>query len=451
MLHIKVLVPPWKTWWAWCIYILFVGGVAYLILNYYLSKIKMQNEINMKQLEKQTIEQGHQMRITLFTNFSHELRTPLTLILDPLKNILSDGELPTKFSTPLNRIQENAEKILLLVNQLMDLHKSEAGKMSTRMREGDIVEFIDKTAVIFRELASPHNIQIQTQSSHEKIVFHFDPFLMEKVFFNILSNAIKNTPDNGSININIDIISQSTRLHHDNEDISYLYIVIRDTGVGIQEENIERVFEPFFQVSEQNREGSHGTGIGLHLTKSIITLHHGAIWAESIPGNGTSFHIELPLDESLYSEAEFMDRETVETEVSDHTATAEIIASEILPEDAKKQSKPKVLVVDDNIDIRLYIRDILRAEYKIYEAENGEEALNIAQSIIPDLIICDIMMPVKDGLELTHELKSNVETSHIPIILLTAKSTVDQIKEGLGAGRMIILPNLFIRIYSKQK
>lgn len=434
--NIEVLLPPWKTWWAWCLYIVFVGGVIYLILSYYLSRIKMRNNINMKQLEKQTLEKSHNMQITLFTNFSHELRTPLTLILDPLKNILSDNELPVKFNKSLNLIQNNAEKILLLVNQLMDFRKTEAGQMSFSINEGDIVNFINDIAVVFRELASSRGIQIQTHSSYEKLSFYFDPFLMEKVFFNILSNAIKNTPDNGFINIKIDITDESKFLHTEKltGKASCLYIIVSDTGIGIPQNDIERIFDPFFQVSRENKEGSYGTGVGLHLTKSIIALHHGVIWAESIAGQGASFHIELPLDKSVYTDVDFTDNTIIKTSISDYSVTAEIIAHKISSENTKRRNSPVILIIDDNTDICSYIKDILNSEYTTYEAGNGEEGLKIAQNIIPDLILSDIMMPAKDGLELVRELKLGVKTSHIPIILLTAKSTVSQIKEGLASG-----------------
>ena len=433
-LTIHVLPAPWTTWWAWCLYIIFTLGVIYMIIRHYTMKIKLKHDIVLKQMEKQTLEKNHQMSINLFTNFSHELRTPLTLILDPLKNILADKTLPEKFKKPLEIINQSALKMLELVNQLMDLKKQESGQMQLKVKRDDIVKFIQEITIIFREMAQAHNINMNFNTSNNKLMMYFDPFLMEKVFFNILSNAMKYTPDNGFVNISITTTEECPKNARDKipEASSYVHIKIQDNGPGIPQDDIERIFDPFFQVISESGMRANGTGIGLSLSKSIVTLHHGIIWAESQIKQGSIFNVVLPIDNTLYSP------EDIISDKHNHTpqqeALVENITKTISPSSSSQRNRALILVVEDNADIRAYINNHLNDQYIVYEAENGEVGLKMAKNVLPDLIISDIMMPIKDGLELSRELKTDQKTSHIPIILLTARTSIHQIKEGLGLG-----------------
>ena len=433
-LTIHVLPSPWTTWWAWCLYVTFALGVICMIIRYYMMKIRLKHDIVLKQMEKQTLEKNYQMSINLFTNFSHELRTPLTLILDPLKNIVSDKTLPDKFKKPLELIHQSALKMLELVNQLMDLRKQESGQMQMKVKRGDIVKFLREIVIIFRELAQSRNIRMEFATTVGQFLLYFDPFLMEKVFFNILSNAIKHTPDNGIIDINIAVEKKRPEMLSDQvpEASSYVRIVISDNGQGIPAEDIERIFDPFFQVTTEQGGQTNGTGIGLSLSKSIVTLHHGMIWAESTLGHGSAFTVVLPVDDALYVQEDIVSEEN--DYVRKQEALAENIATTIAPAPFMQRSRAVILIVEDNADIRAYINNHLNEQYATYEAENGEVGLKLARNILPDLIISDIMMPIKDGLEFSRELKSDIQTSHIPIILLTARASINQIKEGLGSG-----------------
>ena len=439
-LLIRILPPPWKTWWAYCLYFIVLVAVTYTVMHYFMAKIKYRNEIMLKQLEKATLEQTHQMRINLFTNFSHELRTPLTLILDPLKKILSDSSLPVTYQDSLQLIYKNAKRILTLVNQLMDFRKQESGHLKIKVQEGDVVKFIREITIIFRELTHTRNIRLQFHCIEKEIRMYFDPFLLEKVLYNILSNAVKNTPENGVIQVGIGFRSHNkafSSIHPKQKPSlpqasSYVEIVIKDTGKGISQDDLEKIFDPFFQVDEHGTAGVYGTGIGLYITKGIVELHHGVIWAESKPYEGATFKIILPIELSLYKKEELASKENnyiIENkpDIIDSHFSKDIETPPI-------KGNPLILIVDDNAEIRSYISAHLKSEFITYEAENGDTALQLAQKLIPDLIISDIMMPVMDGLELSRKLKSEIKTSHIPIILLTARSTILQIKEGLGTG-----------------
>jgi len=436
---IHVLPPPWKTWWAYTLYILFFTGFVYAVVYYFISRIRLQNDIRVKLIEKQTMEQAHQSRLNMFTNFSHELRTPLTLILNPLKSVLSDISFSAPQREPLQMAYKNANRMLLLVNQLLDLRKQDAGKMQLKVKESDMVKFIREITILFRELAGSRSIGLELHTTDDRIPAWFDSFLLEKVFYNLLSNAIKNTPDGGDILIHIQLVHEiEDKLRKEllakvPDSPLYLEITVSDTGKGIPEGDLENVFAPFFQVDEQDMQGTYGTGLGLHITKSIIQQHHGFIRAENRTEGGACFRIILPVNKDLFTEAQ------IDSGSADYTVDMP------LPEEGthKEQSglsvpaahnTPIVLVVDDNTDIRHFMKTQLQEFYEVYEAENGETGWELAEKIIPDIVISDIMMPVMDGLELCARIKKHVKTSHIPVILLTARTSILQIEEGLMTG-----------------
>lgn len=444
MLSICILPPPWRTWWAYCLYILSIVAMLYVVAHYTLTRIKLQNDIRLNQLEKATMEETHRMQLNLFTNFSHELRTPLTLILDPLKNLLASENFSERVRQSLELIYRNACRILTLVDQLMDFRKQESGQLKMHVSEGNLVQFTNEMVVIFKELTLPNKIRLLFHATNREILLWFDPFLMEKIYFNILSNAVKNTPVGGTIQIAIGYCSAKRAereiIQNDAGKLtvaqSYVEIIISNTGTGIPETDLKHIFAPFYRVDEQESQGIYGTGIGLHLTKSIVRMHHGVIWAESIPNRGATFKIILPCDKSLFDETEL-----VQIAPFDYCPKNSAVQEPIDAQSAVEVSNTSiaagqytVLVIDDNAEIRSYIADYLRPEYNVYEADNGMNGLQKAQELMPDLVISDIMMPKIDGLELSRLLKQDIKTSHIPIILLTARTTIRQAKEGLQAG-----------------
>ncbi|MDR0430569.1 MAG: response regulator [Tannerellaceae bacterium] len=417
---IQVLPPPWRTWWAYTLYVFLFIGLIYAIVYYFVSRTKLENDIHVKQMEKQTLEQVHQMRLNMFTNFSHELRTPLTLILNPVKMLLSEMEFPDVYKTSLQMVYKNANRMLALVNQLLDLRKQEAGKIKIKVKETDIVKFVREIIILFRELANSKQISLDLHTSKDKIMAWFDPSLMEKVFYNLLSNAVKNTPGCGAIEV--DIRTKDKMLE----------ITVTDTGKGIPEKDFENIFDAFFQVDEQQEEGSYGTGLGLHITRIVIQQHHGTINVKNKTGTGACFCITLPIGKDLFKEDEF-------AAVSHDYIVDSISAKEYTPDKSNekvaiyKKNNPIILLVDDNAEIRQFMKSQL-PEYITYEAENGATGWELAEKIIPDIVISDIMMPVMDGLELCAKIKNHVNTSHIPVILLTARTSILQVEEGMMTG-----------------
>lgn len=437
-LAIRILPPPWKRWWAYLLYTLFSLGAAVLAVWYAVVRIRGRNELRVHELEQETKERMHREQMEVFTNFSHELRTPLTLIIDPLRGILLDESLPAPLRKSLKLIQANADRILTLVNQLMDFRRQDSGQMKLRARQLDIVGFAKEMTIIFGEQSRARGITLLISSEEPSIRLCFDRFLMEKVFFNLLSNAVKNTPEGGEIRICISRFEAETlpepleRRRPDGLAIPVVLLEVNDSGRGIPENDLERIFAPFYRVDERRNGDLYGTGIGLHLTKSIVEMHGGVIWAENLPNRGASFRILLPErgsksgnDEASSDAVSEKVLETVNTENNMENAPSTL-------HDAVR--KHRILIADDNQDIRSYISDTLRAEYDTAEVENGKQALAKACEWQPDLVVCDIIMPEMDGLELLRRLKSQTETSRIPVILLTARTSVEQTREGLRAG-----------------
>jgi signal transduction histidine kinase/ligand-binding sensor domain-containing protein/DNA-binding response OmpR family regulator len=472
-LKINILPPIWKTCWAYILYFIFFSLVVLFIINYFISRMRLRNSIRMEQLEKRTMEEAHQSKMNMFTNFSHELRTPLTLIINPIKNIISDVLLPSEYRESLQLVYKNANKILLLVNQLLDLRKQEVDKIKIRVEENDIVKFSKEIALIFNDFASSRNINLEFHSVEKKVITYFDPFLLEKVFYNILSNAIKNTYVQGEISIILNKskqneLSKYRKINNLPYSEDYIVIEISDTGKGIAEKDLDKIFNPFFQIDESDNTIMYSTGLGLYITKSFVELHHGVIVAENRKEGGMCFVIILPMDKSFFSaddlnlkdesnfassyksdftnigkvssvnndklssgEKERLENLQIKENLSEKITDKENV---LLSNYKEKDSIPIVLIVEDNSDIRLYLKKILDTEYVVYEAENGEVAWNLAKETIPDIIISDIMMPVMDGLVLCKLVKSNIGTCHIPVILLTARTSIMQIEGGLLSG-----------------
>lgn len=444
-LVIRVLPPPWQTGWAYLIYFASVLSIICIVVRYFLSKMKLKNDLQLQAMERQAIEQTYRSHINLFTNFAHELRTPLTLILGPLKKITTDITLPANVHHSLNMVYRNATKMLTLVNQLMDLRKQESGERRIKVEEGDFVPFIKEIVILFRELAHSKDIELSFHPAGEVFKAFFDPFLMEKVFYNLLSNAIKNTPQGGCISLCIKYIQRSDlpslslqlRSRLSEADL-YILFSIQDSGKGIPVDNLENVFLPFFQVTESTSPDANGTGIGLPITRGIVEQHHGVIWADNHDKGGACFFIVLPLKKALFKPDEFIQHQLGAESDRSLTSPTPYGRDSQEPDNIHLLPSPKgipvMLIIDDNADMRTYIHSCLQGQYKIYEACNGKKGIEKAEELIPDIIVSDIMMPVIDGLQLCSCLKNNLKTCHIPIVLLTAKTSIPQIQEGFGSG-----------------
>lgn len=435
-LEIIVLPPLWKTWWAYLIYFAVIIALIAFIIRYFTEKKRLQNNIRLKQMEAEVHEEYYQERNRLFTNFSHELRTPLTLIIAPLEEFVRRTDLVDDVHYKSKLMLRNAQRLLRIVNNLMDLQKNESGTMKLQVSENDIIKFTHEAVASFQDLALYRNIHLKFHHSSDRQLLWFDWNLLEKVYFNFLSNAFKNVPDGGSVSVELNVKALSelaffipAKLNkYKNDKIQYLTLSIQDNGVGIAPNELEKIFRPFYQVA-QNEHSKSGTGIGLSLSKAIIEMHHGTVWAENAPESGAVFKFVMPIDKNLFSAeeiAESTDNETVllNVELPDNAYEAD--------NSSKKQST--ILVVEDNRDLNNYICSCLADKYNVIGVTNGEDALAKAVYLLPNLIITDLMMPKMNGIELIQQLKKDMNTSHIPIIMVTAKTGTDDIREGYAAG-----------------
>jgi len=447
---IIILPPWWKTSWAYSVYVLLIIIALFLLRYIFNLKYSFQKQLSLERLnaEKSKLEfekqkEIEQIKIRFFMNISHEFRTPLTLILGPLDIFMRAVDLPARLKSQVALIQRNANRLLRLVNQLLDMRKIETGNMSLHLQNGNIIEFLKANFDAFVYMAQRQKI---TYTFHEETneVFHsncyFDPDKIEKIMYNLLSNAFKYTPDNGSIQMFISFQKNNTHAAD-----SFIQIRIKDSGIGIPTDKQAKIFERFYQAHSENVQvGSprkqSGTGIGLSLTKELVELHGGTLMVESTENHGSTFTFSIPWKVPQNYELKLLN--TIENQEDKYPHITKSTENDIVFDSfsenilttADNQNLPILLLVDDNPDIRLFIVSELTTQYNVLEAENGFDGFNIAIQHIPDLIISDVMMPVMDGIEFCSKLKKDKRTSHIPVILLTARSSEEAQIEGLKSG-----------------
>ena len=436
-LAIVVQPPLWRTWYAYLFYVIALAAIIYGILYYVNIKRNLEAGLKMKQLEKQKQEEFHQAKIRLFTNFSHELRTPLMLIITPFEELVKRVDIPAELHDKLSIIYKNAQKLLLLVNQLMDLHKNQAGSMDLKVSEGDICEYIKEIYYAFNQIALTNEVKFTLNCTPKTINGWFDKSLLEKVVFNLLSNAFKYTASGESVLMEVSEVTlkeldpkQTDGLYKD-ENIHYVILKVKDSGKGIEEGEADKIFTPFYQIPETSGINLSGTGIGLSLVYTIVQLHRGVIYVDHTETKGACFVVILPVSRSAFSEEQIENRET--DKIAEITNTEDISVSLPVTEN-KDQPKYKILLVEDDKDVRDYLKKSLEAEYIVIEAADGVRAYEKVVQDFPDLVLSDIMMPKRDGLELCTMIKNDIRVGHIPVILMTARSMVVHIKEGFQAG-----------------
>jgi len=382
------------------------------------------------------LEEATNAKLAFFTNISHELRTPLTLVLGPLEDMLNSRNLPPEMKKQLEMMLRNTQRLLRLINQLLDLRKIDNEKMSLQAGLYDIVSFTKKIKEEFDGIAAKKNIEFTITSEIEEQMIYFDRDKVDKILFNLLSNAFKFTPVYGKI----EIILRKVQHTFNEVEKEAIEIEVKDNGPGISEKDIGRIFERFYQAEELKASYYPGTGIGLSLSKSFIELHKGDISVKSKPGEGTSFFVHFQLGKTHLADSEITtidkEYEKIDRNIIDEiTENDKIIENTSQPVDKDiYHEKPLLLIIEDNVDVALFIKSCLAEDYRVILAANGTEGFEKMYIEEPDLIICDVIMPGMDGLEFTRKLKTDIRTCHIPVILLTALSTYENKIEGLETG-----------------
>lgn len=436
-----IITPPWwETNWAYLGYIIIVMILLYVVWSFQVSRINLKHAAELEHLEAEKYREIDQMKSRFFANISHEFRTPLTLILGPIERMLSKAR-DMKEEKDLSLVRRNARRLYNLINQLLDLSKLESNKFSLKVYRQNIVPFLKGLVMSFSSLAERKNILLKVTSEKEEFQIYFDKEVLSKIINNLVSNAFKFTERGGRIDIAVKEISDPVNKDTKDADINRtLSIVVTDNGIGIPKDMVERIFERFYRVDEHPPTETEGTGIGLSLTKEMVELHKGKITVTSEEKRGTSFFVSLPMNDDAYTENEISEREINDEDYLIGSSELEILEkseSENVRADGDLTplpEKPIILVVEDNPDVRQYIKDYIYEEYEIAEAVNGSDGLEKAFEIIPDLILSDIMMPEMNGVELCSKLKNDERTSHIPVILLTAKASGEDKINGLETG-----------------
>ncbi|TLX71946.1 response regulator [Labilibacter sediminis] len=428
--------PPWfKTWWAKILYVVILFALIGSIFRIRIKQIyKKQTQENLRKdleyqlaiskIEKEKQQEVNDMKSRFFMNISHELRTPLTLIMAPIQELMDINDLPEKIKNRLTRVNKNAIQLYRLISQLLDLRKSETGQMHLQANQKDIVKFTRSIMVSFEHYAQTRKIDLRFESEPTSLLLWFDMPKLETILTNLLSNAIKFTPAKGTIQLTVSKDINQNRC----------IVSVKDSGTGIPVKEQEHIFERFYQGSTSSSSSLFGSGIGLALVKDLVELHKGEITVHSAKGKGATFKVSLPLGKSHLSKDDFAPEQ-----VSEHKTDSSIITSLDMQADQKEKKQhpakdQQILIVEDNIEIRHYIRSIFKEDYKVIEANNGQEGFKMAEKHNPSLIISDIMMPVMDGIELCTAIKKDEETCHIPVILLTAKITDQEQLSGLETG-----------------
>ncbi|MDP4188971.1 MAG: response regulator, partial [Bacteroidota bacterium] len=389
----------------------------------------------------------NQIKLRFFTNISHEFKTPLTLIIDPLEELISEWKGDKKIYDSLLLIRRNAMRLLFLINQLMDFRKIETNKLDLKVSEGDLGEFLHNIYLSFDLLARQKQIEYNFQKQDVEYKTWFDHEKIEKIIFNLLSNAFKYTPQGGKVILSLSIPEDKGKLDFSHSEGSskscpYAEIMVSDTGMGIPVEHLNNIFKRFYRVDSPENNRINGSGIGLSIANELVKVHHGQISVESQVGKGSVFKIRIPFLKESYSTSEIVEEENKTSK--NNMYGAEMFTEEVdgtdnpIPAPAKRMAndnhKPVIMVVEDNYDLRSFIANSLSEEYKVIEAGNGKEAYDLVNTHSADLVISDIMMPEMDGLELCSRIKNNLLISHIPVILLTARSSVENLIEGLETG-----------------
>ena len=423
-LTVQVIVhaPWWATWWAYLSYVLLLAAGLYYFWRNALRQQALQNNLLLEKIEADKLKELDSFKSRLYTNLTHEFRTPLTVILGMADQI---KKAPQKhLDSGIELIRNNGKNLLQLINQLLDLSKLESGGLKLKLQQGDIVPYLRYLAESFQTYANSHNLSLRFHATLETLVMDYDPEQLKQIVTNLISNAVKFTPSGGEVRVRV------------RAEAEQLFLEVADTGVGISEEKLPHIFNRFYQVDSSTTRQGEGTGIGLAHAQELVKLMGGTIGVESEPGAGTRFTVILPIHNQadLVAHGTFADDEdqnlaahSVQALASSTTTVSDQTSSTVT-------ERPQLLIIEDNPDVVTYLKSCLSGLYQLDVAYNGLIGIEKATENIPDLIISDVMMPEKNGFEVCDTLKNDERTSHIPIVLLTAKADASSKIAGLRRG-----------------
>jgi signal transduction histidine kinase/ligand-binding sensor domain-containing protein/DNA-binding response OmpR family regulator len=418
-LNITVTPPFWKTGWAYFFYFLLIASIIYTVRRIVIFRIEQNKLLEYERLDKERLKEMNQSKLRFFTNISHEFRTPLTLISGPLEKLQKEKTLDGPHQYLLELVINNVKRLLLLMNELMDFRKAEHGLLKLHISKHDLIENIKESLSCFEEKAKEKQLKITHNFNiPENGEFWYDKNILDKILFNLLSNAIKYTPENGIIKIKLTV-----------NDDGNAFISVANNGKGIPEDKLENIFERFYQLDGDNNL-YEGTGIGLTFSKRLIEAHKGTISVESTPDEWTTFTIKFPVRKGLFDEKELSENAN---QFETASMIKEPVSTEFKTGKTKTKNGRKLLIVEDNDELRDYLKFIFK-DFEVLEASNGEKGVKLAKQHLPDIIISDIMMPIMDGLEMCEKIKTDFSTSHIPVVLLTAKTDIQHKIKGVETG-----------------
>ncbi len=409
-MHIVVRPPVWETWWAKLLYALVALGFGYLIFRSYKKRLLLKNSLEMEKRSRQKEQELNGERLRFYTNIAHELRTPLTLIIGPLEDLKENKGIPIQFHSKIGTIYRSAVQLLNLINQLMEFRKTETQNRQLTVSKGNLSNLVTEIGLRYKELNRNGQVQMNIDVEPMPEDIYFDADIITIVLNNLMSNAVKYTPV-GTITLSLHPMTV--------EGVNCAEIVVADTGYGIDAASLPYIYNRYYQAKGKHQ--ASGTGIGLALVKSLVDLHHGTLEVESVVERGTTFRFRI---QTGYNYPEALHKEEAAT----------IVTKGISEEAELENALPILLVVEDNADIREYIATELQDTYKVLQARNGKEGLTLAQKHTPNIIVSDIMMPEMNGIEMCKAIKENISTSHIPVILLTAKDSIQDKQEGYDNG-----------------
>lgn len=430
-LHIS---PPfWASWWFRLAVMATAIYLAYLALSF-------RRRLELRKIEEEKREEIHQTQLQFFTNISHEFRTPLSLILGPIERLLNE-DTQESFQSYYNTIHRNANRLLRLINELMDFRKTASGALKLNVTAGNLNLFVNEIAEEFREMAADRNISFTVENGNLLANVWFDRQIIEKIILNLVNNSLKYTQANGELKIQVlnslkgitPLFENQLAIGSEYRGTEYVYFRVIDSGIGISKDSIQHLFERYYRITESHL----GSGVGLAFVKSLTLLHKGLIKVSSGRNQGTEIIIGIPILESDYNAEEQFSRSTTAggTRLESISYQNEMEKPAlVMPAQIDHQEVPSILIVDDNDELRTFLKDTLAPQYQILEAADGINGVHIAQQHLPDLIISDVMMPGMNGTAFCKTIKENIETSHIPFLMLTAKNSVEAEIEGAESG-----------------